>query len=144
MLGGRHGNAAIQFSSGGLILLIASPLLDNYSMLSQASAASIWSLVYLVFFGSIIPYLCYLYAIKHLQVGLVSVYAYINPFIAILLGMLVLGENAGWITALAFAATAGGVFFINKGHNTNTLKHKYNDHNSNTGNQVGTAAAKQL
>jgi drug/metabolite transporter (DMT)-like permease len=117
-------NSAIQFTSAGVVLLICSPFLDDYSLLSSATAESIWALVYLVFFGSIIPYICYLYAIKHLQVGLVSVYAYVNPFIAILLGMLILNEKVTWITALAFIATAGGVYFINKGHTVNNLRDK--------------------
>lgn len=137
-------NAAIQFSSGGIVLLLISPLLDDYSHLDAISSASTWSLVYLVFFGSIIPYLCYLYAIQHLQVGLVSVYAYINPFIAILLGVAVLGETAGWITALAFATTAAGVYWINKGHSLNTLKQKRNDRNNHPGNEVHAVPARRL
>jgi drug/metabolite transporter (DMT)-like permease len=117
-------NSAIQFTSAGVILLICSPFLDDYSLLNAATSESIWALVYLVFFGSIIPYICYLYAIKHLQVGLVSVYAYINPFIAILLGMLILDEKVTWITALAFIATVVGVYFINSGHTVNNEKEK--------------------
>jgi drug/metabolite transporter (DMT)-like permease len=117
-------NSAIQFTSAGVVLLICSPFLDDYSLLNAATSESMWALAYLVFFGSIIPYICYLYAIKHLQVGLVSVYAYINPFIAILLGMLILDEKVTWLTVLAFIATAGGVYFINKGHTANNLKEK--------------------
>ena len=117
-------NAAIQFTSGGVVLFITSFFLDDYSQLSTVSSESIWALVYLVFFGSIIPYMCYLYAIEHLQVGLVSVYAYINPFIAILLGSLILDEKVTWITALAFMATVGGVYCINKGHSINSIKAK--------------------
>lgn len=117
-------NSAIQFTSAGVVLLICSPFLDDYSQLNAATTESMLALGYLVFFGSIIPYICYLYAIKHLQVGLVSVYAYINPFIAILLGMLVLDEKVTWTTALAFLTTAAGVYFINRGHTVNNLKGK--------------------
>jgi drug/metabolite transporter (DMT)-like permease len=117
-------NSAIQFTSGGVVLFITSFFLDDYSNLGQVSSESIWALVYLIIFGSIIPYMCYLYAIEKLQVGLVSVYAYINPFIAILLGMLILDEKVTWITALAFMATVGGVYCINKGHTINSIKAK--------------------
>lgn len=117
-------NSAIQFTSGGIVLFITSFFLDDYSQLSSISSESIWALIYLVFFGSIIPYMCYLYAIENLQVGLVSVYAYINPFIAILLGMFILDEKVTWLTALAFLATVGGVYCINKGHTLNKLKEK--------------------
>ncbi len=117
-------NSAIQFTSAGVVLFVCSFFLDDFSTLNMATTESMWALVYLVFFGSIIPYICYLYAIKHLQVGLVSVYAYINPFIAILLGMVVLQEKVTWITMLAFVATAGGVYFINRGHTINNLREK--------------------
>lgn len=109
-------NCAIQFTSGGIALLITSLFTEDYSGLSSVSTEGVLSLLYLVMFGSIIPFMCYLYAIEHLKVSLVSVYAYINPFIALLLGMIVLDEKLTGITALAFIATVGGVFFINKGN----------------------------
>lgn len=109
-------NAAIQFSSGGLALMGFSLIFDDYSELAHISAESIWALVYLIAVGSLFAYLCFLYAIKHLPVSLVSVYAYINPFIALLLGFVVLDEKITWVTALAFATTLSGIYWINKGH----------------------------
>lgn len=114
-------NSAIQFTSGGIALLITSLFTEDYSGLSAISSEGVWSLLYLVMFGSIIPFMCYLYAIEHLKVSLVSVYAYINPFIALLLGMVVLNEKLTGITALAFIATVSGVYFINKGHNKKSV-----------------------
>src|SRR3954470_14976213 len=105
-------NSAVQFTSGGIALLITSFITEDYHGLSAISSEGVWSLLYLVMFGSIIPFMCYLYAIEHLKVELVSVYAYINPFIALLLGMIVLNEKLTWITGLAFMATASGVYFI--------------------------------
>ncbi|HET6225695.1 MAG TPA: EamA family transporter [Bacteroidia bacterium] len=110
-------NSAIQFTSGGIALLITSFVTEDYSGLNAISAEGVWSLLYLVMFGSIIPFMCYLYAIERLKVELVSVYAYINPFIALILGMIVLNERLTGITGLAFIATVGGVYFINKGNN---------------------------
>jgi drug/metabolite transporter (DMT)-like permease len=109
-------NSAIQFTSGGIALLITSLVTEDYSGLNGVSTEGVLSLLYLVMFGSIIPFMCYLYAIEHLKVSLVSVYAYINPFIALILGLIVLDEKLTGITALAFIATVGGVFFINKGN----------------------------
>ena len=119
---GSFVNSAIHFTSSGIVLLIISPLIEDYSQLNSISSASIWSLVYLIVFGSIITYMCYLYAVEHLQVGLVSIYAYINPFIAILLGMFVLQERVTWVTLLAFITTLSGVYFINRGHSLNKKK----------------------
>jgi len=109
-------NIAIQLCSGGLILLLASPFLDNLHELKTITSESIWSLLYLILFGSLLCYLCYSYAIKHLPVGLVSVYAYINPFIAVILGYVWFQERITWTTAIAFITTLTGVFWINKGY----------------------------
>lgn len=115
-------NAAIQFTSGGIALLIISLVTEDFSGLNTVSSEGVWSLLYLVMFGSIIPFMCYLYAIEHLKVSLVSVYAYINPFIALLLGLIVLDEKLTGITVLAFIATVSGVFFINKGNSRSRPK----------------------
>lgn len=115
-------NCAIQFTSGGIALFITSLVTEDYSGLSTISSEGVWSLLYLVMFGSIIPFMCYLYAIEHLKVGLVSVYAYINPFIALILGLIVLNEKLTGMTALAFITTVGGVYFINKGNSKKHVK----------------------
>lgn len=109
-------NTALQLTSGGLALLIASPVFDDYGQLQLINAESIWALAYLITFGSLLSYFCYLYAIKNLPVGLVAVYAYINPFIAVGLGFLILDEKITWYTAVAFACTVTGVYFINAGY----------------------------
>jgi len=109
-------NVAFQLTSGGVVLLIASLFIDDYSQLDTVSSASLWALLYLILFGSLASYGCFLYALKHLPSGLASVYAYVNPFIALLLGYFFLDERLTWITALALAVTLGGVYFINKSY----------------------------
>lgn len=109
-------NTALQLTSGGLSLILASFFLDDYSELQTVSSDSIWALVYLILFGSLLSYFCYLYAIRNLPVGLVAVYAYINPFIAVGLGFLILNEKVTPYTAIAFATTVTGVYFINAGY----------------------------
>ena len=114
-------NTAIQLSSGGGVLLLSSPLLDDLSQLGNVQSGSIWALVYLILFGSLLSYLCYMYAVKNLPVGLVSIYAYINPFIAVSLGFLWNNEKVTWITIIAFITTLGGVFWINRGYKINKI-----------------------
>ena len=109
-------NTALQLSSGGLSLVLASFFLDDYSELQHISSDSLWALAYLIVFGSLLSYFCYLYAIRNLPVGLVAVYAYINPFIAVGLGFLILHEKVTVYTAIAFATTVTGVYFINAGY----------------------------
>lgn len=109
-------NAAIQMFSGGVGLFILSFFMDDYSELQSVTAESIWALVYLTVFGSIIAYTCFVYALEQLPLGIASLYAYVNPFIALILGYLFLGESITWITGMALIVTLGGVYYINRGY----------------------------
>lgn len=109
-------NAAIQFTSGGIGLFIASVLFDDYSQLSAITSESLWALLYLTLAGSLLAYLAYLYAIEHLPIVVVATYAYVNPVIAILLGYFILNETVSYFTILALATTLYGVYLINSSH----------------------------
>ncbi len=109
-------NAALQMFSGGVVLLIMSIFLDDFGELKTITAGSIWALAYLVVFGSLLAYTCFVYALEKLPVGIASLYAYINPFIALLLGYFFLQEELTVITFLALAVTLTGVYYINKGY----------------------------
>lgn len=111
-----YSNAAIQFTSGGVGLVVFSLLFDDYSQLSHISAASLCALVYLTIVGSLLAYMCYLYTIRHLPLAVASTYAYVNPVIAILLGVVLLNEQMTWITVFALVATLYGVYLINSAH----------------------------
>lgn len=110
-----YSNAAIQFTSGGIGCFVFSVFCDDYSKLANVTAQSIWSLIYLILIGSLLAYMCYLYAIRHLPMLVVSTYAYVNPVIAILLGVAILAEKITWITIAALIVTLVGVYLINTG-----------------------------
>ena len=120
-------NATLQFTTGGIGLLLSSLMFDDYSTLSAVTTDSIWALVYLIFIGSILAYLSYLYAIEHLPIVVVATYAYVNPVIAILLGVMLLNEKVTWITAFALITTLYGVYLINSGYRPTTGKVPQND-----------------
>jgi drug/metabolite transporter (DMT)-like permease len=111
-----YSNAAIQFTSGGIGCFLFSLVFDDYGKLASVTPESLWSLLYLTLIGSLLAYMSYLYAIKHLPIVVVSTYAYVNPVIAILLGVIVLNEKITWITVLALAAPLYGVWLINSGY----------------------------
>jgi len=108
-------NAALQFTIGGLGCFVVSLFVDDYSELAQVNAESIWALVYLTLIGSLLAYGSYVYALKHLPMMIVSTYAYVNPVIAILLGVLILDEKITWVTVGALCVTLLGVYLINTG-----------------------------
>lgn len=109
-------NAGIQLVSGGLALVVGGLLFDDLSEFESVSAPSIYSLIYLIFVGSLLSYICFMYALEKLPVGLASIYAYINPFIALLLGVVVLNETVSWMMGLALVTTLAGVWYISKGY----------------------------
>ena len=69
----------------------------------EVSATSLFALLYLVVFGSIIALNCYLWLLTRVSAQKVTTYALVNPVVALILGALVLNER---ITALAVAAAA--------------------------------------
>ena len=83
--------AAFEMMFGGVALLIVSLVLHETSRLSMTPRTG-GALVYLIFVGAIGGFSAYAYALKHLPVATVSLYAYVNPIIAVLLGTLVLQE----------------------------------------------------
>ncbi|MEI9918113.1 MAG: EamA family transporter [Bacteroidota bacterium] len=107
-------NAGLQMLFGGLFLFIGSIVFDDYSTIRWTSSA-LWALGYLIMFGSIIAFACFSYALKKLPVTIVSLYAYINPIVAVLLGTLILGEKFNLRIAVAMLVTVAGIYIVNKG-----------------------------
>ena len=80
---------------GGLVLLVIGLVAYSPSELDPAhwSARSILGLVYLITFGSLLGYSAYVWLLANAPIAKVSTYAYVNPVIAIALGVIVLDES---------------------------------------------------
>lgn len=113
-------NAALQMLFGGIVLLAMSLIMDDYSELQIISPEAIWTLVYLILIGSVISYPCYVYALEKLPIGIVSLYAYINPVIALILGFFLLNEKITYTTVIALCNVMAGIYCINRGYQNNT------------------------
>jgi drug/metabolite transporter (DMT)-like permease len=83
--------AAFEMLFGGIALLIVSLALGETARLAFTPRTG-GALLYLIFVGAIAGFSAYAYALKHLPVATVSLYAYVNPIIAVVLGTLVLQE----------------------------------------------------
>lgn len=108
-------NASLQMFFGGLWLIPFSLLFDNFSNVSWSGGAAI-SLAYLVIFGSVIAYACYSYALRKLPMTILSLYAYVNPVVAVILGWLVLDEKLNGTIAVAIIITVAGIYIVNRGY----------------------------
>ena len=69
-------------------------------------------MLYLSTIGAVGGFVAYAYALRHLPVSFVSLYAYINPVIAVALGVIVLHEPFTWRMAIAAALVFTGVAVV--------------------------------
>ncbi len=67
------------------------------------SARGTGAVIYLMIFGSIIGYSAYVFAMDRLPVAVASIYTYVNPTVAVILGWAVYREAFGWREAIAMA-----------------------------------------
>ncbi|MGB3460946.1 MAG: drug/metabolite exporter YedA [Rhodanobacter lindaniclasticus] len=70
------------------------------------------ALIYLAAFGSIIAFSAYLYVLKHARPALATSYAYVNPPVAVLFGVLLAGEHVGPFDLAGMAIILAGVAVI--------------------------------
>ena len=81
---------AYEMLAGGLVMLPLGVLtVDSL----DPSTASILAWIYLVTFGSVVGYTAYVWLLAHAPLGTVSTYAYVNPVVAIALGVLFRDEH---------------------------------------------------
>ena len=73
---------------------------------AQWTSGGILSILYLATFGSVVGLTAYVYLLKHVPVTKVSTYAFVNPVIAVLIGVVTLHER------LAPAELAGMVIIL--------------------------------
>ena len=107
------GSAALQMCFGGAVLLIVGLLVGEWSSL-VFNARTSGALAYLVFVGSIAGYSVYAYALQHLPLATVSLYAYINPVIAVALGTLILAEPLSPRLLVAGVLVLAGMIIVRK------------------------------
>jgi len=82
--------------------------------LSTIPVISWVSIGYLVIFGSVLTFIAYIYAIQHLPAEINSIYAYINPIIAVLLGAYIFGEPLSIAIAVGGTITLFGLYLVNR------------------------------
>jgi drug/metabolite transporter (DMT)-like permease len=80
---------------GGVVLAVIGLATTPASDLEPStwSSRSILGLVYLILVGSVIAYTAYAWLLANAPLGQVSTYAYVNPVVAIALGVIVLDET---------------------------------------------------
>lgn len=76
-------------------------------------AESWWAIGYLVLVGSVLTFIAFIYALQKLPPEISSIYAYINPIVAVLIGTLVFGEPLTLFLILGGIITLFGLYLVN-------------------------------
>lgn len=103
-----------QMLFGGIILYGASLVSGQHIPLHTVPHTAWLSIAYLIVVGSILCFMCYLYALKHLPISLVSIYVYINPLVALLMGVIFLNEKLGWPIVIGALTIIGGIYIVKR------------------------------
>jgi drug/metabolite transporter (DMT)-like permease len=103
----------LQMFLAGIVLLITSYTTGNAIPITEIPWQSWTAIGYLVLFGSVFAFAAYLYSLQHLSVEQMSIYAYINPIVAVILGALLFNEKLTLFIIVGGAITLYGVYMIN-------------------------------
>jgi drug/metabolite transporter (DMT)-like permease len=103
--------SAVEMLVGGVALLIGSTLSGEH--LERMPPIEGWAaLAYLTVFGSIIAFNAYMYLLKNVRPAAATSYAYVNPAVAVLLGIVFVGETIGIEEGLAMLVIISAVVLI--------------------------------
>ncbi|MFF7706158.1 drug/metabolite exporter YedA [Pseudomonas sp. NPDC007930] len=103
--------SAVQMLVGGAICLLGS-LLSGERMTQPPGASGWLALAYLTVLGSIVAFSAYTYLLRHVRPAAATSYAYVNPVVAVLLGIAFAGEHIGVWEAAAMGVIVGAVVLI--------------------------------
>lgn len=106
---GLMGSAAEMLTGGGVLLLLSLLMGERWG---APSAASLWALAYLTVFGSLLAYSAYMYLVAHTRPALATSYAYVNPVVAVALGVGLGGERLGTLGWAALGVILTGVLLV--------------------------------
>jgi drug/metabolite transporter (DMT)-like permease len=105
---------AMQMLTGGMCMLVLSLVLGEWQRVTpqSVSTGSLLSLLYLATFGSLIGFSTYMWLLKVASATAVGTYAYVNPVVAVLLGVALGGERLPSLAWVAMSVIVGGVALV--------------------------------
>ena len=104
-------SVALQMFFGGVMVLIAGLAIGEAPRFTL-TPRTFGALAYLIVVGSVITYTAYVFALSHMRTVHTSLYAYVNPVVAVFLGWLVLAEALTPISIAAMIVILAGVALV--------------------------------
>lgn len=109
---GLMATASQMLCAGALMLLFSLGLGERVQGVPEPRAIA--SLVYLLLFGSLVAFSAYGYLLRHARPAVATSYAYVNPVVAMVLGMYLGGETPGRFAFAAMAAILIAVMLLTR------------------------------
>ncbi|MER3444103.1 MAG: drug/metabolite exporter YedA [Meiothermus sp.] len=107
---GMMGSAAEMLAGGGVLVVMGTLLGERFTQLPSLSSLAAWA--YLVVFGSVVGYSAYMFLLSRVRPALAGSYAYVNPVVAVLLGVTLAAEPVTLVTVLALPVILLGVGLV--------------------------------
>ena len=109
------------YFSLGLQMLISSIVISSVNgfngtsvPLSEIPAISWWSIAYLAIVGSVLTFIAFIYTLENLPTEISSLYAYINPMVALFFGYLLFNEPLTPAIVIGGTITIIGLYLVNR------------------------------
>ena len=105
---------SMQMLTGGVLLSLLAVATGDWTRLHPETVTllSASSLLYLIIFGSLIGFSTYMWLLKVASPAAVGTYAYVNPLVAVLLGVALGGERLPPTAFVAMGVIVGGVALV--------------------------------
>lgn len=110
MAAGSMASASQMLAGGGVLVVVS--LLMGEPWPQQLSAKTLYALLYLVIFGSLIAYSAYLFLLHNVRPALATSNTFVNPMVALLLGAWLADEVIGPAEYMALAIIVVGVLLV--------------------------------
>ncbi len=116
----RNKHSMNPYYATGWQMIIASAMIFALSRATgnhipiAAIPSNVWiTMAYLVIVGSVLTFVAFVYSVKHLPAAIASLYAYINPIVAMLVGAWWLHEKLTVNLLIGSVITIAGVYIVN-------------------------------
>lgn len=117
---GAMASAAQMFSGGMLVSAIG--LASGERVPLHPTPRALGALIYLAIFGSLLGYSAYTYLLKNVRPALATSYAYVNPALAVLLGVWLANEQITATGLVAMIVILSGVVLVIAGQKKNKVQ----------------------
>lgn len=107
-------SSAVEMIAGGVVLVLVSFAVRERTP-DLHMTQSLWAVGFLIVFGSLVAFSAYGYLLRTVRPALATSYAYVNPMVAVALGIAVDGEHITILGLLAMLIILTGVALVSLG-----------------------------